>query len=244
MSMNRKRVGAFTMVELLMVIAIIGILASLMLPALVRAKKKPLQIQCLSNQRQIGMALVMFMHDNQDTIPGPCYMGVSCRYYQITRHFQKFGGGDEMGPTELIGYLATYLSLPTPPTAPEKAMGRVAVCPGFLKYAPDPPPNPRQDGYSYFCNRLKITPRPPGWDPMEWFEFPFGYLDGDFNVTKQPKKLAALKSPAETWAIMDADQITVTFGSWQTNLPNRRVHGRVWNRLYFDGHAAGVRQND
>ena len=76
---------------------------------------------------------------------------------------------------------------------------------------------------------------------MDWFEFPFGYLDGDFNVTKMPRKSHEVGTPSETWAIMDADKITVTFGTWQTNLPNRRVHGRVWNRLYFDGHAGSVK---
>ncbi len=244
MKARMKAAAAFTMVELLVVIAIIGILASLMLPALMQAKKKPLQIQCLSNQRQIGMAMVMFMNDNQDTIPGPCYMGVSQKYYQTTRHFQKFGGGDEVGPTELIGYLATYLSLPPPPNSPQRATGAVAVCPAFLKAAPNPPPNPKQEGYSYFCNRMRLTPKPDSPDAMDWFEFPFGYMDGDFNVTKKPKRAQDIGKASETWAIMDADQITVTFGTWQPNLPIRRVHGRVWNRLYFDGHAGAVRKND
>ena len=244
MKRKTERNEAFTMVELLVVIAIISILASLLLPAFAEAKRKPLQVQCMSNQKQIGAAMVMFMDDSKDTIPGPCYMGVSRRYYQIARNFSRFGGGVEVGPTELIGYLAPHLALPPPPNAPQKAMGMVAVCPAFLKYAPDPPPNPRQEGYSYFCNRIKILPRPESGDPMDWFEFPFGYLDGDFNVTKMPRKSHEVGTPSETWAIMDADKITVTFGTWQTNLPNRRVHGRVWNRLYFDGHAGSVKKLD
>lgn len=235
--------SGFTLLELLMVIAIIGILSALLLPALAEARRKPLQIHCINNQKQIGSAMMMFADDNNQRIPGPCYMGVSRRYYEITRHFQKFGRGDEGGPTELVGYLANYLALPPPPHAPQKATGNVAVCPAFLKHAPNPPPNPRQEGYSYFCNRMKKMPPPEEWNTLlDLFEFPFGYLDGDFNVTRLPKSVHELARPSETWAIMDSDKISMTFGTWQTNLPNSRVHGKVWNRLYFDGHAASVKK--
>jgi prepilin-type N-terminal cleavage/methylation domain-containing protein/prepilin-type processing-associated H-X9-DG protein len=68
----------FTLVEMLVVIAIIGVLAALLLPLLNTAREKSRRVACASNLRQIGIAMVSFSGDNQNHLPPvyPCTMDV------------------------------------------------------------------------------------------------------------------------------------------------------------------------
>lgn len=71
-SLSRRNTVAFTLVELLVVIAILGILMAMILPSLSRAKKSGKRISCVSNLKQIGLAIQVYEQENNGFFPFNC----------------------------------------------------------------------------------------------------------------------------------------------------------------------------
>ena len=104
-----KTEGRFTLIEMLMVIAVIGILAAMLLPAISKAHQMGLQVQCLNNEKQIGAAMQMYVQDNKLY----CLPGYNKNVY-------------EHGGTNWTRYIYKYLqetqclACPTSPDGPPK----------------------------------------------------------------------------------------------------------------------------
>jgi prepilin-type N-terminal cleavage/methylation domain-containing protein len=122
----------FTLVELLVVMAVIGILAALILPALAGAKERAKRTTCLSNLRQVNMGLIIYAQDYRDNMPDmagglwawdlPIAVANVLEQHSITRKIMydpgfaemdqdglwNFNGGDPTKPYRVIGYAMTF----------------------------------------------------------------------------------------------------------------------------------------
>jgi prepilin-type N-terminal cleavage/methylation domain-containing protein len=111
---TRGRHHGFTLVELLVVIGIVALLIAILLPALNRARASAIQVQCLSQLRQIMLGLHIYAHDNHGLLPARTFAAGGYGYPHQMRRSDAQGNVYDLKES----FLAPYLDSP-----------QVVVCP-------------------------------------------------------------------------------------------------------------------
>jgi prepilin-type N-terminal cleavage/methylation domain-containing protein/prepilin-type processing-associated H-X9-DG protein len=144
----------FTLLELLVVVAIVGLLGAFLLPAMERAREAARKARCANNLRQIGIAWYLYLDDHNDTFPG--------NTGQID-YFYDFGG--KPGRSTATGYgtavedriLNRYLDIYTDA---DKDTLEIFHCPSDNDNVPAGISNFNQIGNSYILNYFLLR-NPP-----------------------------------------------------------------------------------
>ena len=206
---------AFTLIELLTVIAIIGVLAAILIPVVGAMRKSAQSSRCVSNLRQIGVAIQLYANDNRGTLPGPLW----------ARHGVGYRSTSD-------GNLAQFLAptyLPSVDTGGGLFSCELFKCPAWAA----------TDAIHYQSMLSNITP----WrDSKGATHFPFG--DAANPVIRPPMTTSMISQYplARTWMLVDMDNPLMAQLGWgtSTQLPQKTVHGSSRNVLFFDGHVASI----
>ena len=221
-----KRRSGFTLIELLVVIAIIAILAGLLLPALSKAKLRATLTACLSNQRQLAYAFLMYATDNQETMIGNDYNGVGL-----------YAGGFWPDPNYTAGMTLA---------AAEKAAADALARGPLWKYASAPG--------VYHCisdTRWKRLKPGSGWAYVSYSKAE-GLNGGGWTGTTPYKRTTQILVPSQTFIfIEEADPRNENDGTWVLDTtppgwvdPFAVFHGTVSDFSFVDGHVTSHKWTD
>lgn len=233
----RRPRSAFTLIELLTVIAIIGILAAIIIPVVGKVRLAARQSQCVSNLRQIGIGIMAYTNDNRGFLPGRSGADGNSGLESAV-HYRFPATNDRQLGWHIGPYLGT--TIPTTGTVTVPNLEEVAT----VRAAPNP------DTYTQMWvlnSRLRRVNYP---DVPATIYYPFGWTaSGLESSPKRHDEVIRAIIPSRTWMVIQADRkLYDDFGANSgpfvpTSAPAVPVYGAHRNALFFDGSVARIRED-
>jgi len=221
-----RRPRAFTLIELLVVIAIIAILAAMLLPALAKAKAKAINVQCVSNLKQVMLGIVLFADDNEDRLP--YNIDASGAPNGFTLGLDARSSWADTFPTrpELGFHIAPYLANSKTLVNQGTSENKVLVCPAFIRNSQYSSRAPDSADVNQSRRMFRLR----------------AFVEGSTLWAYASPKIGSIKSSSVNGAIADLDRefpggSAATLAASWSQLPDVPVHGKTRNYGYFDGHV-------
>jgi prepilin-type N-terminal cleavage/methylation domain len=240
---HRNRQG-FTLIELLTVIAIIGILAAIIIPVVGKVRLSARQAQCVSNLREVGVAMAAYVSDNKGYLPGPSGTnGAGTTLGLLSAVRIRYTVTSANDKRTLNYHLAPYSGMNIPSTG--------AVTLPFLQDEATrlTAPNPDANVHLWVLNsRIEQSNFPQV--PSEVY-YPFGWTSGDDSgPPKRYEHVASMLPVSRVWAMMQADRkLYEDWGSGNgpyvaaNDAAPKPVYGAHRNALFFDWSVGRIPEN-
>ena len=203
---------AFSLIELLCVIAVIAVLAGIIIPIVSKVRQNSHRIECANNLRQVAMAIHLYSQDNNGYLPGPL-LGGQFAYYK-----------DGIG--QISGFIREYGDFKL--TSEDSPRITALICSASDELIDGDYPR-------YYSTRQTYVQTVSNDRTI-----PFGRPNGDPSKVTQAMRITNILDPQSEWMMRDFDALVAKSYLGNDSVSQQVAHGDFRNTSFFDGHVEAV----